>query len=195
MRRVRTRYGGIRGGMAATLVAASCLGTAACTGGNSTPTTTPTTATAPAPVGSSTQEQQAAADAKRAYEDYRRTVDRVFQRGGTQPDEELRRVASGKQLKVLTDEAAQFRTRGVKAVGSASVVRLTVERVSIQEQSALAVLNACIDASKNDAVDRTGKSVRRAGALNHFIETVTISKTGSGAWRVSEEDDQAVRNC
>src|SRR3954452_18915741 len=106
-------------------VAAAAFALAACSGGSAAPgsatSSSSTTATVPGPSTSLTAEQQAAEEAKRAYATYRQTVDRVFQRGGTNARADLSDVATGKQLDALTREASEFGSAGIHAVGAARV--------------------------------------------------------------------------
>ena len=180
-------------------------GVTGCAGGTSTvapPKSSATTATISGPSTSRsaspslTVEQQAAEDAKNAYAAYRQTLDAVFQRGGRNARPDLSKVAIGEQLTYLVSEAGNSHRNTCAPSGQQDCERLGVRDVSlIQGKAPLVVLEACTDASKNDAIDDSGRSVRKPGALNHFIEVVSLVKSRSSGWLVSQEDDTPVKSC
>jgi hypothetical protein len=180
---------------------AAALALAACTSGGSSQTPTPTTpskttATVPGPSASPKPEQQAAEEAKRAYTTYRQTLDRVFQRGGTNAKEEFSRVATGRQLKFILGQAQTLQANKWRQVGKPTVRGLSVNKVSVAEdRSALAVVRVCLDASTDDAVDRRGRSIRKPGALDHFLEMITMIRQQGGTWLAQNESDIQVKTC
>jgi hypothetical protein len=181
------------------VVVGAGLALAACSDGNSaTPPTTssPTTATVPGPSASLTPEQQAAEEAKRAYTVYRQTLDRVFQRGGTNARGDLSQVATGDQLTYLLGQAAVFSKNKWRAVGSPTVRSLSIQNVSLNEDTRPSVvLRVCDDATTTDAIGPDGRSIRKPGALAHFIELITIVRIDPERWLVSKEDDTPVKTC
>jgi hypothetical protein len=183
-----------------TVVVASAFALGACDGGGSAapPTTTSstTTATVPGPGASLTPEQQAGEEAKRAYVTYRQTLDRVFQRGGTNAQDEFSRVATGSQLRFILKQAQDLQVNQWRQVGTPTVRSLGLDKVSLEDdQTAVAMVRVCLDASTDDAVDKNGRSIRKAGALNHFIELITIIRRPGGTWLVQDESDTQVKTC
>ena len=190
-------------------VAVIALGLAGCSGGSSGPSatsrrsrTTATTATVPgpspdpSPTASVTAEQHAAQEAKQALVAYRRTLDAVFQRGGTNARQDLSRVAVGEQLAFLLRRAEELRSNSWRQVGSPSVRSADVQDVSVAKgKSPVVVLRTCLDASTDDAVDRHGKTIRKPGALDHFLEIIMLVGADDDRWLVSDESDTQVKTC
>jgi hypothetical protein len=180
---------------------AAAVALAACTDGGSsqTPTTTTpskTTATVPGPSASPSKEEVAAQEAKQAYTVYRQTLDRVFQRGGANARADLSQVATGDQLTYLIGQAAVFSKNKWRAVGSPTVRSLTIQDISLNKGTKPhVVLRVCDDATTTDAVGPDGHSIRRPGALAHFIELVTIVRINQERWLVSKENDTPVKTC
>ena len=185
------------------LAVAGAIGVSGCSGGDaptpapgSSSTTATVSAPTPSPSSSLTPQQQAAEEAKAAYADYRKTLDAVFQRGGTNAREDLAKVATNGQLTFLLDEAAQFASQHVRQVGSATVKSVRVHDIYLKKSKLPQVLlRVCTDATTEDAVDRSGRSVRKPGALAHFMELVTLTRFGGTRWLVSQEDDTPVESC
>jgi hypothetical protein len=185
---------------ASVVVAVAAFALAACSGGSAAPgsatSSSSTTATVPGPSTSLTAEQQAAEEAKQAYATYRQTVDRVFQRGGTNARGDLSKVATGAQLTYLLDQAAAFEKNRWRAVGSPTIRSMHVDETPANNiATSKVVLRVCDDATTTDAVDSDGRSIRKPGALAHFIELVTIVRPSEGRWLVSQEDDTPVKSC
>jgi hypothetical protein len=178
-------------------VAAAAFALAACSGGSAAPgsatTSSSTTATVPGPSTSLTAEQQAAEEAKAALLSYEQTVDSINQAGGQDPNKRLAKVALGKQLAFLMRDAQRLRDNRWRQVGSTEVKNLEVRSVRLSDTSR-AVLNLCLDASKTDAVDSSGKSIRKPGSFAFFQQMVTLTKR-EDSWLVSEEDDKPVKSC
>jgi len=71
-----------------------------------------------------------------------------------------------------------------------------VDKASLaKDRSAVAILRVCLDASTDDAVDKSGRSIRKPGALNHFVEVITMVQPPSGGWLVQNESDTQVKTC
>jgi hypothetical protein len=192
---------GRRRPLAAVVVAT--IGVAGCSGGSSpTPSTSSSSTTAtvsaptPSPSPSLTPEQQAANEAKAAYANYRKMLDAVFQRGGTNARRDLAKVATNGQLTFLLDEAAEFQREHIHAIGSPTLRNLAVQKVLFDRNKApQVVLRVCDDATTADAVDQSGRSVREKGTLAHLIGLVTLTRLGGKGWLVTQEQDTPVRSC
>lgn len=105
-------------------------------------------------------------------------------------------MAFGEQLNYLLESAAEYERKHYRAVGEARVASLSVQDVSLtQGKPSLAVLKVCVDATQNDAVDELGHSVRKKGALAHFIEVVIMTYVAEKGWLVGQEDDTPVKSC
>jgi len=181
------------------------LGVAGCSGDSSpAPSTssssTTATITAPTPSASPspslTPEQQAAEEAKSAFIVYQRTIDEVNQRGGTKARQDLSTVAMNGQLEFLVDDANRLQANHWHQVGSSKIKRVSVQGVSLTKGKLPQVsLKACLDLSGTDAVDASGKSVRKPGTLPAFEQIVILTRVGGNQWLVSQEEDTPVKSC
>jgi hypothetical protein len=185
------------------VVASFCL--AACSDGSSptsstSSSTTTATVTGPSPSASPspslTPEQQAAGEAKRALATYQRTLDLIYQRGGSDADGELRAVAMNGQLEFLIKDTRRAQSNHWRQVGGSKLRNVSVRDVALSsDRSGQVFLDACLDLSGTDTVDARGNSIRKPDTLPAFKQFITLTRARGKRWLVSQEADRPVKSC
>jgi hypothetical protein len=165
----RGRHRAVMAGCFLAAAAAAAVGVALLTGGDDTPRAAPTTP--PAPVTSSpapaptvstppTPEDVAAEAAKARYLDYLRVTDQVADSGFIDPAA-WNTVAIDPESGLLLLSAQQNQQDGITTTSDTEVLSLTVQSVDLDppgDYPSVRLL-ACLDVSRNTAVNATGESV------------------------------------
>lgn len=162
-----------------------------------TTSTSSTTATIPAssPSMSSSASAQPADEAKAALLVYRQTVDRVFQSGGKLKPE-LAKVAVAGQLSFLRDQADFLVKQGSRQTGTVRIKSIRVlALVSPKGRAPSATLEACVDSSQRQVVDKTGHPLLPADPSAIFLDRFTLVQLPGKPWLVAAEDEQQVKPC
>ena len=148
------------------------------------PSTTPSTTSTPV------DESKAARDAAVAgYRRYVAVINAMTASGGTAV-KELPDVASGVELAVAQNQAASYRGRKIKTIGTWEVLwAKTVNIGPSPMHITSASVQACYDTSKTQAVDSTGKSVRVPGTPTRWLDNRQLQLIG-GVWKVVKGKNQ-----
>lgn len=209
--------------MTAGAVASVAVALAACSGGDPAPPPTSNQATAvisqpgPSPTPSPSvsipanltpAEAEAAANAVEAYKKWIAAVDEMTQSGG-------KNLSSVKEYAVQVtlinneQEAAMFARNEWRTVGNIEIRKISVESVDLtidksKNKVPEVLLEACVDASKTDAVDASGISVIREKS-RVFNENAWIRRypqsdyrgvgKGVNGWLVGQSQNQQASSC
>lgn len=173
-------------------VAAAAVGVALLTGGDDTPQAAPTTP--PAPVTSSpapaptvstppTPEDVAAEQAQARYLEYLQVTGEVADSGaidlaawGT--------VAIDPHTGVLVQDARQLQQDGITTSGDTTVLSLTVQSVELDPPGdyPLVRLLACLDVSRNTAVNAAGESAQDPNFPDRLKSEVVVQNIPAGVF-------------
>ncbi|WP_344154081.1 hypothetical protein [Kribbella yunnanensis] len=107
---------------------------------------------------------------------------------------DLPAVAADVELAVSQNQAETYRGRKIKSVGSLKVVWAKPSAIGkpVGGHIVTASVEACIDASGVDAIDSTGKSVRKPGTPARWIDTRQLKLFGE-QWKVVKGKNEAAK--
>jgi hypothetical protein len=145
-----------------------------------TPSAAPTSPTA-----SASEPTQAADEAIAAYRRYRQVIDAMTNSGGTDV-KDIPAVATGVELKATQNQAATYRGRRIRTIGSTEVVWVKPAKVAPANGGGITAvaIQACYDTSRAKAVDATGKNVQVPGTPTRWLDDRDL-RFVDGAWKVS----------
>jgi hypothetical protein len=141
-------------------------------------------------------ETQAVAAASAAYRGFVAATDASYRSGGVDVTA-LSRYASGVMLKVELNQAETFRGNKWHAVGQLQVMwikPLTMGKRDAKGQINNLTLSACVDASKTDALDSKGKSVRVPGTPTQTIDEMRMQRI-QGVWKADYPQSRKGAKC
>jgi hypothetical protein len=135
-------------------------------------------------------EDQAAAEARRAFDRFR-TVTWRLQSSGGEDVEELDSVASGSALRQYQLIQRQLIDRGLRTVGTPRLVSAKVTKSSTERVR----LEACVDLTKTSAEDDKGEKFRTWWDGKAFRRSQVTMAPRGGLWRVESETVREVVSC
>lgn len=197
--------------LAAAIVLAATLGACTSAGGNgvstsaTTSTASPTTTTTPSATPTQSPEDLAIAAAKEKIPAYFATSDRSLQDTKTFSREEFKKVAITTALDDLGNLFSAFQAQNYKQVGTTVVESMTDPKVNLAmdlKKTPPDVPNVqmqvCIDVSKLNVVDASGKSVVPADRKPRQLWRVGVANyqyPAADGWRVAYTDTQGGKTC
>ncbi|MEV5966835.1 hypothetical protein AB0L70_34015 [Kribbella sp. NPDC051952] len=173
----------------ATLPLAACNNDSNATPAPFTPSTTSTSPTSPPPNGS----EQAGPAAVAAYRRYIEVIDAMTASGGTDV-KDLPLVTAGIELGASQNQAATYRGRKLKTIGSTKIIWAKATMLGAPTAGTItsATVQACYDTSTTQAVDSTGKSVKRPGTPTRWLDNREV-RLIAGAWKVVNGKNQGAQ--
>jgi hypothetical protein len=170
------------------LMVAGCDGKPAA---GQTPSPSTTTTASPAPTPDS--RQVAAQGAIAGYRRYVQVLDAMTASGGTRTAD-LPKVATGIELAASVNQAATYRGRQIHSEGSRVVVWVKPLVVGAPTNGVITrvTVQACHDTTHITAVDRTGKSIKRPGTPNRWIDRRELWLV-DGIWKVQNGRKQGAK--
>jgi hypothetical protein len=155
----------------------------------------------PAPSPSATPlfatDEEALAAAEEAYAAYLRVTDQVLADGGA-GTERLREVATGAQLQVDIESAAETKSKGYRLTGKTTFDNMAIQQQNAEDMDRVIVAYACQDVSAIDILDATGRSVVSPTRVGRSLYEITFAgrvPADAGLLRVSSQTVWAGESC
>ncbi|MGW1342966.1 hypothetical protein ACWCOV_18085 [Kribbella sp. NPDC002412] len=114
-------------------------------------------------------------------------TDAMMRSGGTDV-KNLPSVAAGVELRASQIEAENYRGQKIRAIGATEIVWAK----PVQVAGATASVQACLDTSKTQAVDSTGKNVKLPGTPTRWLDNRDLQLI-AGTWKVTRGLNQGSR--
>ncbi|MEJ1110794.1 MULTISPECIES: hypothetical protein [unclassified Kribbella] len=113
--------------------------------------------------------------------------------GGTEV-ESLPSVAAGVELRVSQIQAENYRGRRIRTIGAPEFIWVKPVKVAgaTAGKFTTASIQACLDTSKTQAVDSTGKSVRQPGTPTRWLDNRDLQLI-AGSWKVIKGENQGAK--
>src|SRR6266540_2644395 len=183
------------GGAALFTVLFSCAGCDGkpAAGQTSAPSTGTPTAPTSSPSATPDSRQVAAAGAIAGYRRYVQVLDAMTASGGRKT-QDLPKVATGIELAASMNQAATYRGQQIHSIGSRVVVWVRPLVVGTPASGVITRITvaACHGTTHITAVDRTGKSIKRPGTPNRWIDRRELWLV-DGVWKVQNGRKQGTK--
>ncbi len=162
-------------------------------GQTSAPSTGTPTAPTSSPSATPDSRQVAAAGAIAGYRRYVQVLDAMTASGGRKT-QDLPKVATGIELAASMNQAATGRGQQIHSIGSRVVVWMRPLLVGTPASGVITRITvaACHDTTHITAVDRTGKSIKRPGTPNRWIDRRELWLV-DGVWKVQNGRKQGTK--